>query len=128
VPPAAGGVPRCASCHAPLPWSVDADDSTFATFIAGRLPVLVDVWAPWCGPCRTVAPVIEEVTRRFAGRLKTVKVNVDDAPVTARRLGVQGVPTLLVMKEGEVTASEVGAMAGPALGRWIAEQLEKTAI
>lgn len=123
VPPSAAGVPRCGSCHQDLPWLVDADDRDFETLIAGRLPVLVDLWAPWCGPCRMVAPAVEELTRSFAGKLKTVKVNVDQAPTIASRLNVQGVPTLLVIKDGQVIGRQVGALPAPALRHWVTEHL-----
>jgi thioredoxin 2 len=119
-------MPRCAHCHNPLPWMVDADDSNFNALTGGRSAVLVDLWAPWCGPCRMVAPGVEEVTRRFAGKLKTVKVNVDQAPVTARRLDVQGVPTLLMIKDGQVIARQVGALPAPALATWVIQHLEGT--
>ena len=124
VPPIAAGVPRCAACHQPLPWLVEADDTSFAAVTAGRLPVLVDVWAPWCGPCRAVGPAIEDLTTRFAGRMKTVKVNVDVAPTVARSLGVQGVSTLLVLRDGAVVARQVGALPASALERWVAESLQ----
>lgn len=125
VPPAAPGVPRCAACHQALPWLTDADDTNFETVVAGRLPVLVDLWAPWCGPCRMLAPTVEELTRSLAGKLKTVKVNVDAAPSTAHRLGVQGVPTLLLVKDGQVRGRQVGALPAPALRNWITQQLQE---
>jgi thioredoxin 2 len=124
VPIVGAGVVRCASCHQHLPWLTDADDTNFDEVTAGPLPALVDLWAPWCGPCRMVAPAVEEITRRFAGRLKTVKVNVDDAPGTARRLGVQGVPTLLIIRGSHVVGRQVGALPAPALEQWVAGQLE----
>jgi thioredoxin 2 len=124
VPTVAEGVPRCSECHQHLPWLVEADDSTFRAVVAGRLPVLVDLWAPWCGPCRMVGPAVEEMTRRFAGRVKTVKVNVDEASAVARQLGVQSIPTLLIMRDGEEVARQVGALPAPALEKWIGGQLE----
>jgi thioredoxin 2 len=120
-------VPRCASCHEALPWLVDARDGDFDTVIAGRLPVLVDLWAPWCGPCRMVSPAVEALTQSLAGKLKTVKVNVDEAPNTASRLGVQGVPTLLVIKDGQVVARQVGALPEAALRQWVTPYLQTAA-
>jgi thioredoxin 2 len=123
----AKGSPRCGSCREPLPWLIEADDEDFDLATSGSLPVLVDLWAPWCGPCRVVAPVVEELSRSLAGRLKVVKVDVDRAPQTARRLGVQGVPTLLILKDGQVAARQVGALPGPALRDWVDENLRRPA-
>src|ERR1700730_5842372 len=79
VPAAPPGKPSSAVCHSSLPWSVTAGDDTFDRVAAGSdLPVLVDLWAPWCGPCTMVSPLVERASRAFAGRLKVVKVNVDE--------------------------------------------------
>ncbi len=119
VPAVARGVPRCANCHTALPWLTSAGDGDFEE-VAGRatLPVLVDLWAPWCGPCRVVEPGVEQAARTLAGRLKVVKVDVDQAPRTAERLGVQGIPTLLVLRNGREVARQVGAVPPPVLLRW----------
>jgi thioredoxin 2 len=124
LPSAATGVARCANCHNPLPWRAVAGDHDFDQVVtASALPVLVDMWAPWCGPCRIVDPGVEQAAERLAGRLKTVKVNVDEAPKTAERFGVQGIPTVLLIRQGKVVARQVGALPPPALLRWTEEQL-----
>jgi thioredoxin 2 len=124
VPPAANGSPRCGNCHEPLPWVVDADDDTFAE-IAERatVPVLVDLWAPWCGPCRMVSPELEKLAAERAGRLKLVKVNADDAPRLSQRFEVQAIPTLLVLRDGKVLAKQVGAAPARVLRTWLDQAL-----
>src|SRR6201990_1223403 len=102
VPAAAAGIPLCGNCHQPLPWIADAGDNTFAEVAeAASLPVVVDLWAPWCGPCRMVSPALEEVASDLAGRIKLVKVNVDDSPKLSQRFGVQAIPTLMILRHGE---------------------------
>ena len=110
VPAAAGGSPRCGNCHRALPWIVDADDTTFAdTAERGTRHVLVDLWATWCGPCRMVSPALERVATEMAEDLKLVKVDIDQSPTLARRFDVQSVPTLLVLRDGQVLARQSGA-------------------
>lgn len=124
VPADASGVPRCAKCHTPLPWVTAAGDDDFdAVTGSATVPVLVDLWAEWCGPCRMVSPALEELTRSMAGRLKLVKVDVDRAPAVARRFQVQGIPTLLLMKKGQVVSRQTGAAPLPALRRWVEDSL-----
>jgi thioredoxin 2 len=120
LPAAAQGKPKCGHCHRPLPWIVDASDDDFAA-VAERssLPVLVDMWAPWCGPCRMVSPALAQLAEERAGQIKLVKVNVDLAPRLARRFSVQAVPTLMVMWGGEVIARQAGAAPAPALRSWL---------
>jgi len=127
VPSTAAGTPRCAKCHQDLPWIVDAGDGDFAAVVAGSVPVLVDLWAPWCGPCRLVAPAVEGAARELAGRLKIVKVNVDDAPGLARDLSVQSIPTLLLMLGGRTVGRHVGALAGDRLLDWVRATLNRSA-
>jgi thioredoxin 2 len=120
VPAAARGRVRCAGCEAELPWLVEADDSDFAAVVEdSRIPVLVDVWAPWCGPCRMVAPVVEQLSRERAGRLKVVKVNADTAPGVSARFGVRSIPTLLLFTDGHEKARTVGAQPADAMRRWL---------
>jgi thioredoxin 2 len=122
VPAAAPGIPQCGNCHQPLPWVAQAGDDTFAEVAeAASVPVVVDLWAPWCGPCRMVSPALEQVATELAGKVKLVKVNVDESPAIQQRFGVQAIPTLLVMRNGEVVTSRAGAMPAAAIRTW-AEQ------
>ena len=119
VPMTASGFPRCASCHTNLPWLVEAGEADFAEATSSRLPVLVDLWAPWCGPCRMVAPGVERAATELAGQLKVVKVNVDEAPGVSARFAVQGIPTLLVLRDGRPVARQVGALPPDQLVSWV---------
>jgi thioredoxin 2 len=124
VPAAVAGTPRCGNCHKPLPWIVDAGDDTFAEIAeAASVPVLVDLWAPWCGPCRMVSPALAQVAGELAGRVKLVKVNVDESPKLQRRFGVQSIPTLLVLQSGQVTARQTGAAPASVLRAWVEQAL-----
>ncbi|MGD9702276.1 MAG: thioredoxin [Acidimicrobiia bacterium] len=127
VPAAAAGTPRCGSCHQPLPWVVDALDGDFAAIAQAPVLVLVDLWAPWCGPCRTIGPLIEQAARELAGRMKVVKVNVDVAPGVSRTYGVQGIPTMLLLRDGHEVARQVGALPGHALREWIDAEFARNA-
>ena len=120
VPAAASGTPRCGQCKNPLPWIAAADDATFAEIVEqATTPVLLDLWAPWCGPCRAVSPALENLAREHAGQLKLVKVNVDEAPETARRFEAQSIPTMLVLDQGKARARQIGAASEDALRRWL---------
>ena len=80
-------------------------------------PVLVDFWAPWCGPCKAIAPILDQLAGEYAGRLKVVKINVDDNPQVPSRFGVRGIPNLLIVKGGEVKDQIIGAVAKEKLVR-----------
>jgi thioredoxin 2 len=124
VPAVATGVPHCANCHATLAWIADAADDDFDEVVeAATLPALVDLWAPWCGPCRMVSPTLEHLAHEFAGRMKLVKVNVDESPHVAQRFGVQGIPTLLVLRGTRVITRQTGAAGEAALRAWLRDAL-----
>ena len=120
------GVPRCSVCHTMLPWIVDAGPESFDAELTASVPVLVDFWAPWCGPCRMVSPLVEQLGREYAGRLKVVKLNVDEAPGISARYGVQGIPLLIVFRGGEVDRL-VGAVPYERLRTWITPHLAPAA-
>lgn len=124
VPAAASGKPRCAQCRTWLPWIADAGDGDYAEVVDNSpVPVLVDFWAPWCGPCRTVSPALEQLATERAGALKLVKVNVDSAPALSRRFAVQAVPTLLITRHGTVLDRRSGAAPVADLRTWLEDTL-----
>ncbi len=99
-------------------------DATFATdVLQSGAPVLVDFWAEWCGPCRAIAPSLEELGTEFAGQLDIVKVNIDENPMTPSQYGVRGIPTLILFKDGKPASTQVGAAPKSALKAWIQKSL-----
>lgn len=120
VPGQAAGRPRCGNCTAGLPWIVSAGDADFAA-VAERspVPVLVDFWAAWCGPCRMVSPVLDKLARERPGHIKLVKVDVDASPGLSRRFDIQAIPTLMVLVDGKVVARQAGAAPADVLRRWL---------
>jgi thioredoxin 2 len=127
VPAAADRNPRCGNCHHPLPWITDADDTSFSE-IADKSPraVLVDLWAAWCGPCRMVSPALQRLATEMADQLKLVKVDIDRSPALAHRFQIQSVPTLLVMRDGEVVARQSGAAPLAVLSAWVQDAIHQS--
>ncbi|HEV7529065.1 MAG TPA: thioredoxin [Solirubrobacteraceae bacterium] len=123
VRPSPSGVPRCSVCQTLLPWIVEASADTFDEEITASVPVLVDFWAPWCGPCRMVSPLVERLGTEHAGRLKIVKLNVDEAPAVSARFGVQGIPLLALIRDGAEADRLVGAAPLQRLKAWLEPHL-----
>jgi len=108
--------PKCGKCGQELPVHLlsrpmEISDATFDREVLGsELPVLVDCWAPWCGPCKAFAPVLDELAAKYRGRLKVAKLNLDDNPATGSRFGVTSVPTVMLVKNGTIQDTLVGAL------------------
>jgi thioredoxin 1 len=99
-------------------------DATFESdVLKSDLPVLVDYWAEWCGPCKMIAPLLDEAANQYQGRVIIAKLNVDDNPDTAARFGIRGIPTLMLFKDGKAVATKVGAMSKSQLNAFLDESL-----
>jgi thioredoxin 2 len=122
---AQGLTPKCGQCKAPLAAGpVTVTDASFAAEVErSPLPVLVDAWAPWCGPCRIVGPIVDELATELAGKVRVAKLNVDDNPGTAARFDVRSIPTLLVMVNGREVDRIVGALPKAAIQQRLAQAL-----
>jgi thioredoxin 1 len=99
------------------------DDSFEQDVLQAAEPVLVDYWAEWCGPCKMVAPILDEIGKEYAGRLKVAKLNVDENPKIPPRYGIRGIPTLMLFKAGSVEATKVGALSKSQLAAWLDSNL-----
>ncbi|MFK5915617.1 MAG: thioredoxin TrxA [Woeseiaceae bacterium] len=103
---------------------VYATDDTFdAEVVNAEGPVLVDYWADWCGPCKMIAPILDEIAEEYAGRLKITKLNIDENPATPPKFGIRGIPTLMIFKDGNVEATKVGAVTKSQLAAFIDSNL-----
>lgn len=120
----AESAPHCGSCNSALPWVVDTSDDTYTGIVErSQVPVLIYMCAPWCPPCRRMTPILEQIAKDLAGRVKLVEVEVDEAPKIIERLAIRSVPTLIVMKGGKALATHVGAAPAVIVRSWAEEVL-----
>lgn len=99
------------------------DDSFEQDVLQSEIPVLVDYWAEWCGPCKMIAPILEEIVGEYAGKLKIAKLNIDENSATPPKYGIRGIPTLMIFKDGDVEATKVGALSKSQLTAFIDSSL-----
>jgi thioredoxin 2 len=125
-----GEQPRCGGCHQPLFGGTppELSDATFERHVARNgIPVLVDFWAPWCGPCRAMAPAFVEAATRLEPGMRLAKLNTDEAQSTGARLGIRSIPTMILFRNGQEVARRSGAMTAADIVRWAQGQLAAAA-
>ena len=120
--------PVCGACKTPLPVTgalVEASDASLQNLInRSPLPIVVDVWAPWCGPCRAFAPTFEEFSEQYAGKIVFVKLNSDQNQQSARQFGIRGIPTILIFKNGTEVTRQSGAIPFEQFGQWLDQNIK----
>jgi len=120
--------PKCGSCHNGLLIAAPSEvsDSSFNKLKASEeLPMVIDFWAPWCGPCKSFGPVFAGTVKKYLGRAKFIKVNTERAQQTAAAMLIRSIPTLMIMHKGKVLAQQAGAMSGPQFEQWLNANLPK---
>ena len=104
--------------------TIKTTDADFITeVLQSDMPVLVDFWAEWCGPCKAIGPALEEISDEMGDRVKIVKINIDENPATPQQFGVRGIPTMLIFNGGEIKAEKIGALPKSKLSEWIEESI-----
>ena len=101
-----------------------SDDTFEREVVESEVPVLVDFWAQWCGPCKAIAPILDDLAQKYTGKVKVVKLDVDNNPATPPKFGVRGIPTLILFKDGQVQATQVGLISKAELANFIDEHVQ----